>query len=119
MLLGLARKFGGTESQAKLKGAYATTKQNAGRAETAVYPSWSTSRFEAEIEIPKGQEISIGKVGKQPVDSNYPKYKGGADQILLPRNFPKEWVKSIKDGKTGKTYSFDEFNDLFPNQISR
>lgn len=113
------RKFGGTNTQAKLQGAYASTKQNAGRNETAVYPAWSNSRFEATIEIPKNQQLSIGKVGQQPVSSATPKYKGGADQILLPRDYPSSWVKSIRDGKTGKVYTYKQFEKAFPDQIKR
>ncbi len=113
------RKFGGTDKQAKLQGAYASTKQNAGRNETAVYPAWSNSRFEATIEIPRNQQLSIGKVGQEPVSSATPKYAGGADQILLPRDFPASWVKSVRDGKTGKVYTYEQFEKAFPNQIKR
>ena len=111
------RKFGGGKNQAKLLGGYATTTSNASRQDTAVYPKWSNSRFEAQIEIPKDQIINIGKVGQQPVMSTIPKYRGGADQILMPRNYPISWVKSIRDGKTGKIYTIEEFRSEFPNQI--
>ncbi|MDC9597783.1 hypothetical protein [Xenorhabdus anantnagensis] len=50
------RKFGGTDKQAKLDGGYATTERNVGRNDTAVYKKWSTSRFEAEIEVPPRHE---------------------------------------------------------------
>ena len=113
------RKFGGGSNQAKLNGGYATTEKNASRNDTAVYPSWSSSRFEAEIIIPKGQELNIGKVGQQPVNSNSPKYTGGADQILLPQNYSMSGVKSIKDGKTGKVYTYEEFKKAFPDQVKR
>ncbi|WP_338590384.1 hypothetical protein VXM60_19375 [Shewanella khirikhana] len=115
----LFRKFGGGPSQAKLDGAYASTVQNASRQETAVYPAWSNSRFEAELVVPNGQTLSIGAVGQQPPNSLVPKYRGGADQILLPRNWATDWVKSVRDGKTGIVYSFDEFKTAFPDQVSR
>ena len=111
------RKFGGGKNQAKLLGGYTTTIPNASRQETAVYTKWSTSQFEAEIEIPKGQVVNIGKVGQQPPESATPKYRGGEDQILMPRNYPISWVKSIRDGKTGKSYSIEEFIKKFPNQV--
>ncbi|MCC8376622.1 hypothetical protein CKY10_03825 [Photorhabdus sp. HUG-39] len=114
----LFRKFGGVNDQAKLDGGYATTTQNAGRNETAVYKNWSTTRFEAEIEVPKDTKLNIGSVGEQPPLSNNPKYIGGADQILLPRNYPMDWIKSIRDGKTGNVYTYEEFKKAFPDQIT-
>ncbi|EYU13153.1 hypothetical protein [Photorhabdus aegyptia] len=114
----LFRKFGGVNDQAKLDGGYATTTQNAGRNETAVYKNWSTTRFEAEIEVPKNTKLNIGSVGEQPPLSNNPKYIGGADQILLPRNYPMDWIKSIRDGKTGNVYTYEEFKKTFPDQIT-
>ncbi|WP_258879858.1 hemagglutinin repeat-containing protein [Pectobacterium aroidearum] len=115
----LFRKFGGSEEQAKLDGGYATTVSNAGRNETAVYKKWSTTQFEAQIEVPKNTKLNIGTVGEQPpLDAN-PKYSGGADQILLPRNYSTDWVKSVRDGKTGKVYTYDEFKAKFPDQVTR
>jgi hypothetical protein len=113
----LYRKFGGAGDQATIDGGFATTAKNAGRQETAVYPKWSTSRFEAEIDIPPGEKLNIGKVAEQPVGSNSPKYRGKGDQVVLPRNYPMDWVKSVRDGKTGKEYSMDEFRTLFPDQF--
>jgi filamentous hemagglutinin len=115
----LYRKFGGGINQAKMDGAFASTVKNAGRQETAVYQAWSNSRFEAELNIPSGQKLNIGTTGEQPPSSINPKYRGGADQILLPRNWPNEWVQSIRDGKTGTSYSYDEFVKKFPDQIRR
>ncbi|WP_326489299.1 hemagglutinin repeat-containing protein [Pectobacterium versatile] len=115
----LFRKFGGSEEQAKLDGGYATTVSNASRNETAVYKKWSTTQFEAQIEIPKNTKINIGAVGEQPPLSTNPKYTGGADQILLPRNYSTDWIKSVRDGKTGKIYTYDEFKTKFPDQVTR
>lgn len=112
------RKFGGGSDQAKLDGGYATTEQNAGRNETAVYKKWSTSQFEAQIEIPENTKINIGIVGEQKPGSEKPKYDGGADQILMPRNYSSEWIKSVRDGKTGKVYTYDEFRKAFPDQVT-
>ncbi|WP_150601118.1 hemagglutinin repeat-containing protein [Pandoraea fibrosis] len=114
----LYRKFGGRGNQAKLDGGFAATKENASRQDTAIYPKWSSARFEAVIEVPQGQKLNIGKVGKQPTGSDNPKYRGGEDQVLLPRGYPVNWVKSVRDGKTGKTYTLDEFRDAFPDQFS-
>nr|WP_282578155.1 hemagglutinin repeat-containing protein [Pectobacterium versatile] len=115
----LFRKFGGSEEQAKLDGGYATTVSNASRNETAVYKKWSTTQFEAQIEIPKNTKLNIGAVGEQPPLSTNPKYNGGADQILLPRNYSTDWIKSVRDGKTGKIYTYDEFKTKLPDQVTR
>ncbi|POE05618.1 hypothetical protein BV921_23070, partial [Pectobacterium odoriferum] len=115
----LFRKFGGSDEQAKLDGGYATTVSNASRNETAVYKKWSTTQFEAQIEIPKNTKLNIGAVGEQPPLSTNPKYTGGADQILLPRNYSTDWIKSVRDGKTGNIYTYDEFKAKFPDQVTR
>lgn len=52
--------------------------------------------------IPEGQKLNIGAVGQQLLSSLAPKYRGGEDQVILPRNWSMDWVKSVKDGKTGK-----------------
>ncbi|VEB97017.1 Possible hemagglutinin (DUF638) [Cedecea lapagei] len=113
------RNFGGSETLTKLDGGFATTTFNAGRNETAVYKKCSTTQFEAELEIPKGIKLNVGHAGEQPPRSTDPKYTGGADQILLPRSYPTEWIKSIRDGKTGQVYSYDEFKSKFPEQVTR
>ncbi|WP_259779861.1 hypothetical protein [Aestuariispira ectoiniformans] len=113
----LYRKFGGGTNQAKIDGGFASTTQNAGREETAVYPSWNSMRFEAEIEVPPGQKLNIGRVAEQPVNSESPKYRGNADQILLPRNYPTEWIRNVRDGQTGRVYTIDEFRAEFPDQF--
>ncbi|WP_052234612.1 VENN motif pre-toxin domain-containing protein [Pectobacterium brasiliense] len=113
------RKFGGTLDQAKLDGGYATTEQNVGRNETAVYKKWSTSQFEAQIKIPENTKINIGIVGEQRPGSEKPKYDGGADQILMPLDYPLKCVKSVRDGKTGKVYTYDEFRKAFPDQVTK
>ncbi|CAA0102840.1 Uncharacterised protein [BD1-7 clade bacterium] len=115
----LFRKFGGGVNQAKLVGAYASTTMNAGRNETAVYPAWSSSRFEAELVIPSNQKLNVGKVGQQPPGASKPRYRGGSDQILLPRNWPTSWVKSVRDGKTQIVYTLEEFEKKFPDQVRR
>jgi filamentous hemagglutinin len=111
------RKFGGGDGQAKANGGFAGTERNLGRDEIAVYPRWNTTQFEAEIVIPKGTQIHVGKVAEQPVRATSPKYRGGADQVLLPRDYPDTWIKSIRDGKTGRNYSLNELKKLYPDQF--
>ncbi|HAO6030278.1 TPA: hypothetical protein IQA23_002881 [Listeria monocytogenes] len=53
----------------------------------ALLPGWKNTRmYEAEIIIPKGQQINIGKVAPQAIESTGTILKGGVDQIVLPRN---------------------------------
>lgn len=51
----------------------------------ALLPGWKNTRmYEAEIIIPKGQQINIGKVAPQAIESTGTILKGGVDQIVLP-----------------------------------
>ncbi|QPG04610.1 hypothetical protein IT774_10225 [Salinimonas marina] len=104
--------------QAKANGGFATTVQNASRSDTAVFQQWSNQRFEAELDIPKGSLINVGKVARQTSKSGKRTYhKGGADQVILPLDYPSTWIKSVRDGKTGITYTLDEFKRAFPDQM--
>jgi hypothetical protein len=69
------------------------------------------SRQRGEFVVEKGTTLNLGKIAPQSI------YSGGADQVLLPRNIPENWVKNIKDLKTGKTYSLEEFKTAFPELI--
>lgn len=51
--------------------------------------------YEACITVPKGTILQIGKVAPQTTNSGAV-LKGLGDQILLPRNWPLEWIDSIK-----------------------
>ncbi|MBC1639995.1 hypothetical protein IA822_04310 [Listeria welshimeri] len=65
--------------------------------ETALLPEWKNSRmYEAEIIIPKGQQLNIGKVAPQTIESTGTILSGGADQILMPQDWPLEWIYNIK-----------------------
>jgi len=115
----LFRKFGGTGNQAKANGAFATTTPNASRSETAVFQRWSNQRFEAQIEVPERSLLNIGKVAPQMSRSGSRIYhQGGADQVLLPQNYPDTWIKSVRDGKTGTVYNLDQFRKSFPDQFN-
>jgi hypothetical protein len=92
------RTFGG---KARENGAFATTVPAANRIkskiDSALLPEWKNSRqYEAVIEIPKGTELNIGKVEKQ-ITQTGTVLEGGGDQILLPQNWPKEWIKEIRE----------------------
>lgn len=94
----LYRTFGG---RAKELGAFATTTPAQTRIdskiETALLPEWGNSReFEIEITIPKGTILNIGKVAPQTIESTGTTLSGGADQILLPKGWPREWINTYR-----------------------
>ncbi|EOX2686168.1 hypothetical protein ACQUJA_000648 [Enterococcus faecalis] len=92
------RTFGGN---ADAGGGFATTEPAVSRIDakmdTALLPEWKNSRmYEAEITIPKGEKLNIGKVAPQINDKTGTVLKGGADQILLPQDWPLEWIIDIR-----------------------
>lgn len=94
----LYRTFGG---RAKELGAFTTTTPAQTRIdskiETALLPEWGNSReFEIEITIPKGTILNIGKVAPQTIESTGTTLSGGADQILLPKGWPREWINTYR-----------------------
>ncbi|MGB4774263.1 MAG: fibronectin type III domain-containing protein, partial [Daejeonella sp.] len=107
------RRFGGGENQAKLFNEFSTTESMLSRSDLAIMKKWSTMQFEAEIIVEKGTKLNLGKIASQPG------YKGGADQVLLPKAYPESWIKSVTDLKTGKIYSVEEFKAAFPDQIKK
>ncbi|GCD83033.1 hypothetical protein PTHTG4_20960 [Parageobacillus thermoglucosidasius] len=91
------RVFGG---HADAGGTFATTSPAVNRIQTkidlALLPEWKNTRnYEAVIEVPKGTILNIGRAEKQ-VTKTGSILKGDADQILLPLNYPLEWIKEIR-----------------------
>lgn len=105
------RRFGGGPNQAKLLGSFASTTTTLSRSDLAVLKKWSNMQFEVEIIVEKGTKLNLGKIAPQQG------YQGGADQILLPLNYPRSWISSIIDLKTKKIYTLEEFEIKFPDQI--
>ncbi|MGB3731716.1 hypothetical protein [Microbacterium sp.] len=92
----LYRVYGHSAEQG---GAFATTSTSGNRInaamESALLPEWKNSReFEATIEVPAGQILNIGTVAPQTTMSGAV-LPGGADQILLPRDWPSSWVQGV------------------------
>jgi len=93
----LYRTFGG---RADAGGGFATTVPVASRIgakiDTALLPEWGNTRmYEVAIEVPKGQVLNIGKVAEQYTKTGT-KLVGQGDQILLPQDWPLEWIKEIR-----------------------
>jgi RHS repeat-associated protein len=94
----LYRVYGG---RAEATGSFVTTQPAVNRIQTkidsALLPEWGGTReFEAEIVVPKGTVLNIGKVAPQTIKSTGTVLKGGADQVLLPQNWPKDWIRSTR-----------------------
>ena len=92
----VCRYFGGT---AKAAGAFATTLRSSDKVlladRLALLPEWgNTLDSVAVIVIPEGTVLQIGLVARQ-VSENDVEYKGGAEQILMPLNWPAEWIRSV------------------------
>ncbi|WP_156936151.1 pre-toxin TG domain-containing protein [Anoxybacteroides tepidamans] len=91
------RAFGG---HADAGGTFATTSPAVNRIHTkidlALLPEWKNTRnYEAVIEVPKGTILNIGRAEQQMTKTGSI-LKGDADQILLPLNYPLEWIKEIR-----------------------
>ncbi len=89
----LYRAYGGN---AKASGGFATTLPVQNRIQAkqdlALLPEWKNSRTnEAVIRIPKETVLNVGKVAPQRTASGTV-LQGGADQVLLPQNWPSEWI---------------------------
>ncbi len=84
---------------AETGGAFATSSpaiKSTDKVDSAILPEWkNTLRYEAEIVIPKGTTLNIGRVGEQYTMSGA-KLAGNADQFLLPQNWNLSWTKSIR-----------------------
>ena len=69
------------------------------KVDSAILPEWkNTLRYEAEIVIPKGTTLNIGRVGEQFTMSGT-RLAGDADQFLLPQNWDLNWIKRIREVK--------------------
>ena len=85
---------------AEAGGAFATSNPAINRVQTkvdsAILPEWKNSlKYEAEIVIPKGTTLNIGRVDEQYTMSGA-RLAGDADQFLLPQNWDLNWIKSIR-----------------------
>lgn len=62
----------------------------------ALHPEWAnTKMYEAKLLVPPGTRISFGIVAsvKLPTGTELP---GGAEQILLPPDWPREWIQGYR-----------------------
>lgn len=93
----LYRVYGG---DATAEGSYCTsepcTDKDKTRNDLALKSSWgNTMEKEAEIVVPAGTKLNIGRVEEQSDGGKI--LTGNADQILLPQNWNQDWVKKVRD----------------------
>jgi hypothetical protein len=92
----LYRVYGGDAAQT---GGFASTEYALDRAtameRSALNPAWNNTReFQAIIEVPPGTVLQIGQVAPQTIDGGRI-LAGGADQILLPRDWDSSWIRQV------------------------
>ncbi len=95
------RVFGGS---ADVQGAFVTTtpalNKIQAKIDAALLPEWKNTRaYEAEILIPKGTKLDIGRVAPQTIKSTGTVLNGLTDQLLMPQNWPREWVQNVRKVK--------------------
>ena len=99
----LYRDFG---YKAKANGGFATTvpAESAIQAknDSAILPEWkNTLQYEAEIQVPKGTTLQVGKVAPQTTKGGTV-LTGGADQIILPQGWDDAtWIQSVRELSVG------------------
>lgn len=87
-------------SGARLRGRYASTEFAESvidaKVRLALDPGWlNTKMFEVKLLVPAGTKLSVGIVASVtlPIGTVLP---GGADQLLLPKDWPEEWVQGYR-----------------------
>ncbi|WHX26185.1 LXG domain-containing protein [Virgibacillus halodenitrificans] len=95
------RAFGGNASA---NGTFTTTSPAMNKIQTkidlALLPEWKNTReYEAVIRVPKGTVLNIGRAEQQFTKTGS-KLLGDEDQILLPLNYPEEWITEIRKIKS-------------------
>lgn len=69
--------------------------------DATLLPEWKNTRaYEAEVLVPKGTQLDIGKVAPQTIESTGTVLDGLSDQLLMPQNWPKEWIQNIRNVKS-------------------
>ena len=99
----LYRDFG---YKARANGGFATTSPAENviqvKYDSAILPEWkNTLQYEAEIVVPKGTTLQVGKVAPQ-ITKGGTVLPGGADQIILPQGWDDAtWIKSVRELSVG------------------
>lgn len=84
----------------------------------ALAPGWlNTKMYEAKLLVPKGIEISVGIVASVTLE-NGTVLPGGAEQILLPKEWPEEWVQGYRRITARQLQSPPLYKEQKPDTVS-
>lgn len=119
-IYGEYKKGDGTIVGAKLCGAFASTEFAESSIEVkvrlALDPKWlSTKMYEIKILVPTGTILNIGKVAPMTTLSGTI-LEGGADQILLPLNWTKDWIVGYRRVTLNQLYKVPVYSLEDPTQ---
>ncbi len=122
----LYRVYGLTPSGkagAKQNGSFATTEFAESRIDIklrlALDPQWKNALYiEEKIKVPKNVIINVGVVGSVKMLSGTI-LEGGADQIILPKNWPESWVIGYRFVTSEPLMDYPEYTVEKPDEIRR
>lgn len=106
---------------ARQRGAFATTEFAESRIDVklrlSLDPQWKNALYiEEKIIVPKGTMINVGVVGPVTLLSGTI-LEGGADQIILPKDWPEEWVVGYRFVTSEPLMEYPEYSLDKPNEI--
>ena len=106
---------------ARQRGSFATTEFAESRIDVklrlALDPQWKNALYiEEKIVVPKGTIINVGIVGPVTLLSGTV-LEGGADQIILPKDWPEDWVVGYRFVTSEPLMEYPEYSVNKPDEI--
>ena len=106
---------------ARQKGAFSTTEFAESRIDVkcrlSLDPQWKNALYiEEKLLIPKGVVLQVGAVGPVTLLSGTV-LEGGADQILLPKDWPEDWVIGYRYVTSEPLMEYPTYSTEKPDEI--
>lgn len=106
---------------ARQRGSFATTEFAESRIDVklrlSLDPQWKNALYiEEKIVVPKGTIINVGVVGQVTLLSGTI-LEGGADQIILPKDWPEDWVVGYRFVTSEPLMEYPEYSVDKPDEI--
>ena len=106
---------------ARQKGAFATTEFAESRIDVkcrlSLDPQWKNALYiEEKLLIPKGVVLQVGAVGPVTLLSGTV-LEGGADQVLLPKDWPEDWVIGYRYVTSEPLMEYPTYSTEKPDEI--
>lgn len=106
---------------ARQKGAFATTEFAESRIDVkcrlSLDPQWKNALYiEEKLLIPKGVVLQVGAVGPVTLLSSTV-LEGGADQVLLPKDWPEDWVIGYRYVTSEPLMEYPTYSTEKPDEI--